>query len=309
MTGAQEFSLPDDVYYSDLDGPFDRLTQALAPDPDHEAPRPVFALRLPRIADLKRAPAIPGVLLRRYSGLRRWEVESEQNLSFIIVDLCTGAVRVTRAVLPDHRSREPLKPSRSGPEPEGIDRSVVHYGAERFTLPPVFGDTWPSTAFAVTALLYDWISNTVAFERWPLPDAVPEPVAAPSRFLDPAPPGNAPPPGVTLKVPASASPGDPIRIIGALSTERGSVALARSAEQSDATVMVAALLLVSLDAAQPVAVSLAVPVAVSGDTVSARFSFDVAQRLEGTNLAGDAQVYLVSGRTVVGPNALMIARH
>jgi hypothetical protein len=309
MTSVQEFPLPDEVYYSDLDGPFDRMADALAPNPDHDASSPVFALGMPRVADLMRAPAIPGALLRRYSGLRLWEVDSEQNLSFIIVDLRTGAVQVPKAFQPDDRARKPPEPSRSGPEPSGIDRSVLHYGAERFTLPAAFGGTWPSTAFAVTAILYDWVSNTVEFERRPPPEFVPDPVRAPSPFLDPAPPGDAPPPsGFTVKVPNSASPGAPIRIAGALATPKLSVALARSAEEPDGAVMVATLLLVALDAARPVMVGLVVPVAVRGDTVSATFAFDLAQRPEGTNLVGEYQAYLVSGRTVVGPNALTIAR-
>jgi hypothetical protein len=208
MTTVQELRLPDEAYHSHLNAPFDRAAQALASDESGGSSPAVLRLGLTRIIDLSRTSVVPGAVLRQYSGLRLWEVDNDQNLSFIIVDLRTGAVEVAKAFQTERRMAQPTS-SRSGPEPSGIDRRVVHSGVQRFNLPPVFGEQWPSPAFAVTAVLYDWVSNTAVIERQPPPAPAADPTGVPSPFLDRAASRGAMAgsPGFVVDIPASVPQG------------------------------------------------------------------------------------------------------
>lgn len=281
---------------------------AAAPDaapPNPEAP-PIFALGLPRVVDVEHKPTIPGALALRFQGQRRWEVDLPQNLCFIIVDLHSGVAKTVTPLLPDKRMATP-RPSRSGPPPSLLNRDATSYGVERFTLPDAFGPDWPSSAYAVTAIDYDWVTNTAVVERRPKPDLPFEPFRTASAFLEPATPATPDQHGVSLAVAGAMRAGSPILIEVRVAAPRLSVVLAHSTEEPDDLVLVADVLLVQLDVTPPLRISLAAPVAVTGDTVSAAFSFDLARRPEGANLAGDYQVYLVSGRTVTGPAALTVA--
>ena len=303
-SAAQRLRLPDDVFHAKADDAFDGLNDTIAPvfgTGQPETPPPIFALGLPRVLDPERGVDIPGAVARRYQGSRRWEVDFTQNFRVVVVDLRTGAVRTVCPLMLDDPE---VQPSRSGPEPSELNRRATLHGFERFTIPPVFDEDWAAAEYAVTAIQYDWITNTVVIARRPPPSIVAEPFRVPSRFLDPAPPSRSP--GLTVDMPASVSPGGAIRITGGVAMPKTSVSLAHSTEEPDSVVMVATLLLVALDATHPVTVDFVVPVAVSGDTVSAAFSLDLAQRPEGADLAGDYQVYLVSGRTVAGPRKLTI---
>ncbi len=307
MTTVQELRLPDEAYHSHLNAPFDRAAQALASDESGGSSPAVLRLGLTRIIDLSRTSVVPGAVLRQYSGLRLWEVDNDQNLSFIIVDLRTGAVEVAKAFQTERRMAQPTS-SRSGPEPSGIDRRVVHSGVQRFNLPPVFGEQWPSPAFAVTAVLYDWVSNTAVIERQPPPAPAADPTGVPSPFLDRAASRGAMAgsPGFVVDIPASVPQGAALKIAGTLNVPSASVALLQSAEQPDGRLMAATLLLMALDAEHPIALRLLVPVKRHGETVSATFAFDLAQRPEGARLAGHYKAYFVSGRTVVGPQSLTV---
>lgn len=310
-TAIQALQLPDEAFHSASDAPFDRVIRAIAPDLDAVAPDgalvtpPVFALGLPRVVDVERDPTIPGVLALRLTVLRRWEVDFEQNLCFVIVDLHTGVVRTVTPMLPDKRMSTP-EPSRSGPEPTALDRVATIHGVERFTLAPAFGPDWPSTAYAVTAIYYDMVTNTAVVERRPRPDIEFKPARAPSDFIRVEAPGASVRPGFAMTVPASVPRDRAIPIEGRVVAPRGAVALVEFTEEPDALLMVADLLLVQLDISPPRKISIAVPAAVTGDTVSAAFSFDLASRLDGLDLAGEYQVYLVSGRSVAGPAALTV---
>jgi hypothetical protein len=320
-TAIQALQLPDQAFYAASDAPFEAVTRAIAPASDTAPPGaattgpgsaplstevpPVFALGLPRVVDVERNPSIPGALALRLQGLRRWQVDLPQNLCFIMVDLHTGVVKTVTPMLPDKRMATPT-PSRSGPEPSPFMRDATSHGVERFTLPAAFGPDWPSTAYAVTAIDYDWITNTAVVERLPPPDVAFEPFRTPSTFLEPASAGTPALEGVSLTVPASVRAGDGIRIEGVVHVPRTAIALAHSTEEPDELVMAAELLLVQLDVAPPRKVSLGIPVEVAGDTVSATYAFDLAKRPEGADLAGDYQVYLVSGRSVAGPAALTV---
>ncbi|HTB42812.1 MAG TPA: hypothetical protein VK741_04235 [Acetobacteraceae bacterium] len=320
-TAIQALQLPDEAFYAASDAPFEAVTGAIAPASDTVPPGvastgpdsaplntevpPVFALGLPRVVDVEHNPSIPGALALRLQGLRRWQVDLPQNLCFIMVDLHTGVVKTVTPMLPDKRMATPT-PSRSGPEPSPFMRDATSHGVERFTLPDAFGPDWPSTAYAVTAIDYDWITNTVVVERRPPPDPAAEPFRTPSTFLQSASAGTPARVGVSLAVPASVRSGDGIRIEGVVHVPRTAIALAHSTEEPDEFVMAAELLLVQLDVAPPHRVSLGIPVEVTGDTVSATYAFDLATRPEGVGLAGDYQVYLVSGRSVAGPAPLTV---
>jgi hypothetical protein len=312
QTALQALDVPDEAFYAASDTPFDQVVQAIAPDLDAPASGsgsrvpPVFALGLPRVVDVARNPVVPGVLALRSPVVRQWEVHWQQNLCFVVVDLLTGAVRTTSQMLPDKRMATP-QPSRSGPEPSALDRVSTTHGIERFNLAPVFGSAWPSAAYAVTALYYDWVTNTAVIERRPHPESGFRPARAPSAFLRLEAPTVEAAQGLAISVPASARGGGPIRIACRVGAPRASVALVESTDEPDAQLMVADLLLVQLDSASPRQVTLVVPVAIDGDTVSAAFSFDLAAQPEGAALAGEYQVYLVSGRSVAGPVVLTVA--
>lgn len=317
IAAAQALQLPDTVFHSASKEVFDAIAATIAPK--HELPGPgdaadatvvppIFALGLPRIVEPDQDTIIPGALLLRYTGLRRWQVNFNQNLSFIVVDLRSGAMETVNPFQLDKLMVMP-PPSRSGPQPNEVNRNAISYGVERFKLPPVFGDDWPSTAFAVTAIAYDWITNTAVVERKPPPHFDWKPFRSPSDFIDGAPPPVAGEPGITLALPAQVPAGGPIPISGRLLVPRDAVTLAHSTEDADGLVMVAVLYLARLDVMHPIRLALGIPVSVQGDTVSAAFSFDLAARPEAADLAGEYQVYFVSGRSVAGPAALTVSPH
>jgi hypothetical protein len=186
---------------------------------------------------------------------------------------------------------------------------ITMRGVERISVAAVFGDTWPANAYAVTAISYDWVSNTTVIRQSKPAEPAATLSMVRSSFLEsnsaPAPSSNA---GLSLAVPASVVPGAPIRVVGGISAPALSVSLVDEAPNRQNKLMLAHLLLIKLDSPQPMLLSLGVPVALNEGHVSGSFTFDLSRRPEAEMLKGDYQVYLVSGRTVIGPHRLTIGQ-
>ena len=173
-------------------------------------------------------------------------------------------------------------------------------GLERFTLPALFGERWPSAGYSVTALYYDWRSNTAVVRRDPAPIRGRAHVRAESTFLT----SLAPEPdsaGLSFTLPADLRPGAAGLAVLRVGAAAADLAIVQATPEPGPLVMAPTLLLVRLDSTVPVAIELGVPVVQAGDRVAAAVSFDLGRHAQVRNLAGLYQAYLVSGRSVAGP--------
>lgn len=303
---ARAMKLPDDTYYSDSDKPFEELAEAMALGSGQSAAddvQSIFALGLPGAAVVERGVELPAAVLLSCNSSRQWEANFDANLRVLVVDLHTGDLRTFSPMLLDSPE---FDPSRSGPPPSALDRIATLNGFRRFNIPAVFGDDWPSTVYAVTALYYDWTSNTVLVKGRPPADFAPASPRIPSEFLDKGVNGTPGTSGLRLTVAAVPEPAGAIPVQGSFMTSKDSVTLAPMAQSPDRFVMVGELLLVALDDPYLRTVNVTVPVEVHGENVSGSFAFDLAQRPEAKALAGELQVFWVSGRTVSEPAVVTV---
>lgn len=313
---AAALQLPDDAFYSATGQRFDETARMLAPiDPPDEEPSrendvvpPVFALGLPGVIDVARVGDLPAALAVRYDALREWQVNLRRNLCLVVVDLHTGELRTTspyKSVKP--LARPPLG-SRSGPAPEGLQARITMRGVERIVVRPVFGETWPSDTYAVTATAYDWVSNTKLVKRSAAaPASQPRWIPSSPDLESSVAPAHLPP-GLRFDLAQAGTGGVGVRVKGTISMPVVEVALGIAGPTDPRRSMLAHLLLFKLDVASPISVGFAAPVTVQGGNATGHFSFDLGRRAEAGGLSGEYQVYLVSGRTVVGPQVLRVGR-
>ncbi|MGD0527381.1 MAG: hypothetical protein ABSE49_19725 [Polyangiaceae bacterium] len=71
-------------------------------------------------------------------------------------------------------------------------------------------------------------------------------------------------------------------------------------------VLVVTVLVLGLDANEPLGVEVAVPAKGGPEEVEAAFAFDLAKALPEPLAAGSYQAYLVAGDAVAGPQALQV---
>jgi hypothetical protein len=287
-----------------------------------------LAIGAPATVDLGRQDgAIPLLVGTRQTGLREWEVEYDQNLRIIISDLSTGKVLMGMPSIMGKREETP-EPSMTGAPPNEINAASVVTSVRKFDLGHLFETEWRPTRLAVTAIVFDWVSNTrvVTLKGGELAAEQISP-QHPSNFLSSTVAGKATPritraEHAALAIPNTIQRNGPIPVHAAISIPRGRAAVARSAEPGDAPLLLASLLLVKRDDRRPLKINLAVPATIhSGparsflkgfgrsreggsatpETVEAYFSLDVRTASTEPIQPGTYQVYLVVGDTVSGP--------
>lgn len=309
---AQFFSLEENI----IAGVRDKLAPGpLGPpgSPSSEAP-PILALGLPKSVDIDSHNQIPGLVAKRYTGLRAWEVDFQQNLTFMVTDLTTGDVKTIVSFAEDKRRGASPPPSRTPPEPDIVNRGATTYGVERFKVPDVYEGQWPSR-IAVTATYYDWLSNTavVSCESKSREEKPLAPRAASNFVTSVAVSDDAVvAPGFTWSVPETAGPGNPIQVRVILSVLPGQTPLlpGKEADQGYSLLVPVTLVLLKLDLLYPVRISMAIPLRqppVKGGEARARFAVNLRDTPEGRALSGTYQVYITTGSIVSGPYSLTVS--
>jgi len=273
---------------------------------------PVLALGAPRRLQLTHEPALPALVAARRTGMRRWQVEETQNLRIVATRLADGTV-MSNLLHGSPKRQAPADPSMSPPPPDAINAASVATGVlpARNLLTGLngYGKAWPRGRYAFTIVEFDWVSNTVIVDM--LGGANPPPQPMPARPFPPLiarrdelPAAHE---GVDFRMPAPAEPGAPRQVQVALALPSGHAVLAKT-EVPGASLLVGSLLLLKLDADQPLRADLAIPVrAPAGDArVQVLFSFDLKAALPAGVPRGSYQAYLVFGSSVSGPRILTV---
>ena len=322
MAGAQTTAVEavrlekDDAYYALDEERLEQLQLALAaalrPDPlasspDNPPPTelpPVLAIGAPAEVKVDEHDDAPLLLAKRVTGMRRWTISADANDWALATDLATGTTKWTRLKVSHKRTRPPT-PSKSGPAPDAIGaRSVSVSMVRHLVLRSALNEEWIPGRYALAVVEYDWISNTVVVKVEGQPadaaagashtralsehvqvDAAPLPLVAP---------------GAALAVPSEVAHGAPIPVRGAVRLPGARAPLASPG------VIVVTVLLLGLDANEPLAVELAVPAKGGRDEIEAAFTVDLALALPEHPPAGSYQVYLVAGDVIAGPHALRV---
>ena len=317
----------DDAYFAlDEEGASDlqqRLAESLRKDAEAGTkgdgaptalPR-VLAIGVPGVIALDRRDAIPVVLALRATGLREWQVRAALNLRLVATDLRTGQVRTARLEA-TYRRKPPARPSLAGTPPDATNAATVSVQLNRRDVRALPGLAWHAGRYALTVIDHDWVSNTAVVDlRGKLEGSAAAAIAdsvraSPTAIVEARPPspGN----GVSLTVPGRAAARTALSFLGSLRLPTVDLVWkAAERERGKASSVMASLLLVKLDADEPIQLEVALPVRRVGGTgpkalVEAGFSIDVHLP---PDLAppGSYQVYLVTGPHVAGPYPLVIA--
>ena len=297
--------VPDDQFPALSDGALKALSAKLAPrdaEVDSGAVPPVLAISVPRVADVEKLERIPVLFAKRWSGQRSWEVDLDQNMNWIMTDLRTGEVRVVCPLTLDKRRMVTPAPSRTPPPPDDFDARTITYGVERLHLPAIFGPGFPSTRYAVTMAIHDWISNTVVFERKPALPPSPTPVRTATPYVEAV--AAALPAGsqsLIASIPAGSSV---VRVIASVPREQA--ALVKSGATPPAPIMPVGLVFLKLDSTTPKVVELMVPASLQPRTVDTRFSVDLRTAAQGIGLSGEVLLYVVTGQLITGPHPIKL---
>lgn len=312
---ARALKLPDAAYYGSSDDPFNKVAATLAPPDVPARPitagavglglEPVFALGAPSAVALEHGADLPAVVVLRHSGARNWEAKLAPNLHVVLVDFGSGALKWVNPLLLDEPE---FDPSRSGPPPSDITRRASLHGATRFHIPALFGEKWPASSYAVTAIYYDWLSNTVTVAGHPPAGQGPPPTRSPSPFLEAAPreTASALGAGLRLRLPEAPGPAGTLPIAGSISSTIDTIKVARLSGEPARSAIIATLVLVALDSDRLRTIELVVPAELQGDVATGTFAFDLAARPELAGLTGELRVFLASGPTIVAAGALTI---
>ena len=320
LTDAQALALqllrqPDAAYHAM--GPADRqalhvrLSSGLAPQmpPPGSAPAPVpavLAVAAPAKVPADQASKVSLLVAAQYSGQRGWEVNWGQNLLLVATNLATGTVSVGNGKQLD-RTR-PQAASRLGAEPDGRQKSARMVALEQRDLAAVVGPLRGPARYAVTALYFDWHSNTALVDLAGAPGSTAE-AAVPrnASVARVAPVSNIKPDtplGVAVSAPTQAAPGAalPVRVIAKLP-------LGAAGLQPGNLLPVTALL-VQRDRAETPRADLAVVATVVGDGAQrqahALFEFDLRAAAEDPLPPGDYLLYVVAGGVLSSPRPVSL---
>jgi hypothetical protein len=291
-------------------------------EPSTERP-PLVVIGAPRIVKLDQRDDLPVLIAVRTTGLRDWQVEKEQNARIVLVDLESGVIKTQRLFGTHKRMRTP-EPSMSGPRPDELNAATVGTSLNRHIgLRRQLGIKWRPGRYAVNVIIYDWVSNTVVVELQGEESRQQQlQPRASSEFLSSTIANDETPIlkqlGAALSVPAKVGRSNPIELHGAVRMPFAPAAVVPRRVESPPTntsmespLLLASVMLIKLDAEDPVQIDLAIPATVSGEfgqeqTIQAFFSLDVRTALPGYTLSGKYQTYLVVGDRVAGPYLMTV---
>ncbi len=266
---------------------------------------PMFvALGAPRQLDFAHHTELPVLLALRYTGQREWEVHHKQNIWLLATELNSGDTHIGHLFHSDKRERTP-QPSMSGTPPDSINAKGVRTSVQRIDLRQAVVHEWRPGRLALTAIYYDWKSNTAIMDLRGEDETRQLQLGRASPFLAIIDPPPARTDGIALTLPSAA--GQPTTL--AFDLPRGNQSIIMDREKQ-APLLKATLLLLQLDDKQPVQIDMQVPVKIlkpmfGESRLQGAVRFDLRAATERV-LAGPYQVYLLAGDRVIGPQAISL---
>lgn len=279
-----------------------------APDSPPPAPVELLALAAPqRVAGLAAGASLPVLLARRETGLRRWQVHSDQNLWLLLSDLERGELAVRRPFHGDKRMRT-LPPSGSGEPPEPVQARGVATRVDPIEIPDAAPAAGRHARLAVTALIHDRRSNTALVEvrGGPLPALA---ARAPTTDLLTLADGAAPLTADAVALHARPAAQGPTAIVEVqVRLPMATLPMAPSAGTREQSLALAHLLLLPLDGLDAIQLELAVPLQLDlrdprRPRAEVQFAVDLRRHAPAA-LDGRHQAWLVIGDRIAGPVAL-----
>jgi hypothetical protein len=276
------------------------------------------------LAAPRRLPAggaqLPVLLVSQERGLRAHQVPAAPNTFLLVVDTAGHRTWVVPAFRAAPGKMPPPRPAAPRPAPEGVSAIALLTQATPADAAPGEGTLAGAGRLAVTALRYDWASNTVEIEHGaaapagltmaaaPAPDAGGPPPGRPAQgFLAgpgiPAPAGDAP-----LALAFEVLPGGAVVVRGSLKAAQPALAPAAprlrevDGKERTVTAVVPMTLLVASLGVPPRQVELGVPAYADAPPGGPRAHFAVDLLRGGRPLpAGEHVVWAVLGGKLLGP--------
>lgn len=266
-------------------------------------PAPLLALGAPKAVHLERQPTLPVLVASVASGLRNWQVNFKPNLHLFLRNLASGELSAVQPLVSLRRG-SPQLASGKGTPPDDTTATSVYSSVERIDLRERLADQLKPGSFALTAVVNELASNTVAMK---IEGGAPAQAARP-----PAPQPyvrhrleTRPLPDTLIQVPRSVSAPDELAVRVALQVDEG----AGVVKAANSALWPSHVILVKLDQ-RPQIIPASVPVQpLAGGarpSYNAVFQVDVRAALKAP-LAGDYQVYVDGGNRLLGPYPLTVA--
>jgi hypothetical protein len=156
-----------------------------------------LAIAAPKTISVTQAPLLPVVLGTRQSIKRGHQVMQSQNCILAGTDLMTGKVSFAQALFDPKDQIFYTPPPKTPPAPPGPDVSLEGFSSDIYRIDAAgrLNLPWEPAKLALTAISYDWVSNTIEVEltgeREPKPGAV-KPVSPLPPLADEVPDGAEP---------------------------------------------------------------------------------------------------------------------
>lgn len=292
---------------------------------DHKKPEEspaVLAIAAPKEVDIRKRAEVPILVASCQTGLRRWEVKYDENATIVTVDLTTGLIRTGQPFLPEKRLMT-TEPSMSGSPPDKINARAITASIRKVDLDNIIGLGQHPSRFAITMIVYDWVSNTVVLELIGEEESKHQlPTLSPSAFLKSSVATNRTPvlteEKIALSVPYAVGKDTSIPIDGVASIPLPESAAFPSKsddpkrdDRTPTAVVPAVLLLLKRDGPLPIKLDMRLPVYATatpsvGEIVDIFFAFDLRGALSGIDLSGTYQIYFFIGDKVAGPFPLIV---
>lgn len=331
--------LPDEVYLRP-----DHAAAASLPEDALDASFTGLLLGAPRAIDLSSGASIPALLLAARSAARSAQVDWHGNAIVLASDVDRGDVFAGEAFPIDpSKAPEAPPPPRAAPKPaapgspDADVRAQLGAGASA-------GNVWldfmkllrlpaESRRWALRVLYFDEMSNPALVQVQAQAAGPGGPSAADAEKLvariraagmrDGLPRYARSPDtpklesaGVVATLPSSAPRGRPIPLHGLMRVELSAPMLVQPAAAAGpgkppAAVLRGAVLVLMKDESTPVRIALEIPIwsdrpLKAGELAEAAFSIDLARALPGDARAGTYQIYVIAGRYLSGPHALVL---
>jgi len=311
--------LPEEQFYAE---PTESLTRGLE-DRLLDADYLGLAISAPTQVSITQKQELPFLMAHRRTMLRDWEMSGDRNMFLVACEANSRQVLASSLMAMPEGPGLPGRPMFiETPKPDELEQEAIVSGVRRFDARRVLELPWEPGVWKFTAVVHDWVSNTVEVElvgdKQPLPPLVPEvnppfnPTGSTPTYLPTPESPAAPEQGVTLDI----KPTDKGRILvrGTLATlaaEHQIVKWPMKHEYSGnpqrvAAVIPISLLLLRFNLEEPFQLDWAVPVysegeVQAGDRLEGYFTIDPLAGIEGELPGGEYAAYGVLGGMLYGP--------
>lgn len=321
---SQLLKIPEEAFFSPITDAARMDLESRLTDTEFDG----LAMRTPVNVQLGQRDELPLLLAHRRNMMRAWQVPCVRNM-FLVGSRIGDEKVLTRWMYGPEFPGRPIFNDEPEPEPDEFERQAIVSGVERFDARRVLELPWQPGVWRFTAVVHDWVSNTVEVEligdKQPQPPQVPEvnppfnPTGATPTYLKTAESPSAPEQGVNLEI----EPTDKGRILvrGALATPIAKHQIVKWPMKHDyaenpqrvAAVVPVSVLLLRFDLEEPFLFNWAVPVysegeVQAGDRLEGFFTIDPLAGIEGELPGGEYVAYGVLGGTLYGPVRFSLER-